>query len=74
MRRTWAASDRFGAARFHPVRCASLIVSTFTTINNIDKSRYENLLKQQQVPELDNLPVGGLRHATDLGDLLLVTE
>ena len=27
--RTWAASDRFAAARFHPVRCASLIVSTF---------------------------------------------
>ena len=34
--------------------------------------RYENLLKQQQVPVLDNLPVGGLRHAADLRAPLLI--
>ena len=64
-------SDKFEAARFHPVRCPSLIVSTFISNHLMSVKIYENLLKQQQIPVLDDLLVGSLRHTADLRARLL---
>ena len=66
------------AAKFQPVRWASLIVSTLVIIFSCCDYLYlcgvRDLLEEQQVPVLDHLPVGGLCLRADCSALLTLAK
>ena len=75
---TWAGCDMLEAAKFQPVRWASLIVSTLVIIFICSDSLHfcgvRDLLEEQQVPVLDHLPVGGLCLSADCSALLTLAK